>query len=256
MTHVSPDREGVGLLGLPEAALQRQRITKKMLAGQFEENSPADARLITKSVSSAWVIGMLRPATIQVPVHKGAEHDVTDIPVLEVSLTNGTTGGTRTRVTELIHRSMARPMVLLVSVPDGSTELSLALSRVSRTDPTRSTSVIEGHITVPTERIKAGSLYLERLDRTDMWALYLDLVRTAAADGRPASTALQAAEAIELRRRLSDLEHELAALTRDAKKAKNHQQRIDLNTRARTARARIAHVRGVLYSPDYGHDGT
>jgi hypothetical protein len=256
MTNVSPVHEGVGLLGLPEAALQRQRITKKLLAGQFEEHFPADARLITKSVSSAWVVGMLRPATIQVPVHKGADRDVADIPVLEVSLADGTTGGTRTRVTELIHRSMARPMVVLVSVPDGGTALSLALSHVSRTDPTRSTSVIEGHVTVPTERIKAGSLHLDRLDRTDMWALYLDLVRTAAADGQPAGTALQAAEAIELRRRLSDLESELAALTRDAKKAKNHQQRIDLNMSTRTARARIAHVRGVLYSADYGHDGT
>lgn len=255
MTNVSPDHGGVGLLGLPEAALQRQRIAKRMLARQFEEHSPADAHLITKSVSSAWVVGILRPATIQVPAHKSAERDVTDIPVLEVSLASRTTGGTRTRVTELIHRSMARPVLVLVSVPDGSTTLSLALSHVSRTDPTRSTSVIEGHVMVPTERIKEGSLHLDRLDRTDMWALYLDLVRTAAADGRPASTALQASEAIKLRRQLSDLEIELAALTRDAKQAKNQQQRIDLNMGARTTRSQIEHFRGVLYSPDYGHDG-
>ncbi|MEU2940425.1 DUF4391 domain-containing protein [Nocardiopsis alba] len=255
MTSVSPDHGGIGLLGLPEAALQRQRVTKKMLAGQFEERSPADARLITKSVSSAWVVGMLRPATIRVPVHKDAERDVTDIPILEVSLADRTTDGTRTRVTELIHRSMARPVVVLVSVPGGNMTLSLALSRVNRTDPARSTSVIEGHVMVPTDRIEEGSLYLDRLDRTDMWALYLDLVRTAAADGRPASTALQASEAIKMRRQLSDLEIELAALIRDAKKAKNQQQRIDLNMRARTTRVRIEHTRGVLYSPDYGHDG-
>lgn len=255
MTNVSPNSDAVDLLGLPKTALQRQRITKRMLARQFEEHSPADARLITKSVSSVWVVGILRPATIRVPVHKSTERDVTDIPVLEVSLADKTTSGTRTRVTELLHRSMARPMVIIVSVPDGGTTLSLALSHISRTDPTRSTSVIEGHVVVPTERIKAGSLHLDRLDRTDLWTLYLDLVRTAAADGRPSSATLQAAEAIALRRRFSDLEIELAALTREAKKAKNHQQRIDLNTRARTTRAQIERVRDILYSPDYGHDG-
>ncbi|MFE9049162.1 MULTISPECIES: DUF4391 domain-containing protein [Streptomyces] len=254
MTDIPPEHDGADLLALPDAARHQHRITKKMLATQFEDQAPADARLITKAVASAQLVGILRPETIQVPKYQDAERVVVDVPVLEVLVAEKTSAGDRTRVTELIHRSMAKPVVLLAHVPDGHTTLSLALAHVSRTDPTRSTSVIDAHVMVPAEGIEPGALHLDRLDRTDMWALYRDLVRTAAADGRPASTALQAVDAIALRRRLTDLESELSTVVRDAKRAKNQQRRIELNIEARTLRAQIGHVRGNLYSTD-GHHG-
>ncbi|MFJ1748665.1 DUF4391 domain-containing protein [Streptomyces sp. NPDC088116] len=250
MTDKPHKHEGVSLLGLPEAARQQHRITKKMLAAQFEDQAPADARLITKAVTLAQLVGILRPETIQVPKHQGSERTVVDIPVLEVVLADKMTAADRTRVTELVHRSMAKPVVLFAYMPDGATSLSLALSHVSRTDPTRSTSVIDAHVMVPTEQIEPGALHLDRLDRTDMWALYRDLVRTAAADGRPVGTALQATDAIALRRRLTDLEVELTTVVRDARQAKNQQRRIELNTQARTLRAQVERVRGTLYRPD------
>jgi hypothetical protein len=250
------EHDGASLLGLPETARQQHRITKKMLAAQFEDQALADARLITKAVTSAQLVGILRPETIQVPKHQDTERTVVDIPVLEVVLADKTTAADRTRVTELVHRSMAKPVVLLAHMPDGTTTLSLALSHVSRTDPTRSSSVIDAHVMVPAWRIEPGVLHLDRLDHTDMWALYRDLVRTAAADGRPASIALQAADAIALRRRLTDLETELATVVRDAKQAKNQQRRIELNTQARTLRAQVERVRGTLYSPDHDHGAT
>lgn len=252
----SPGRDGANLLGLPEAARQQHRITKKMLTAQFEVQAPADARLITKAVVSAQLIGILRPETIQVPEHRDVERTVVDIPVLDVVLASPTTVADRTRVTELVHRSMAKPVVLFALMPDGAVTLSLALSHVGRTDPTRSTSVIDAHVMVPTEQIETGALHLERLDRTDMWALYRDLVRTAAADGRPASTALQAAEAIALRRGLTALETELTVAVRDARQAKNQQRRIELNTQARTLRAQIEHAKNILYRADRDHGAT
>ncbi|WP_406252648.1 DUF4391 domain-containing protein [Streptomyces atratus] len=256
MTDSPHDHSGASLLGLPEIARQQHRITKKMLAAQFEDQAPADARLITKTVTSAQLVGILRPETIQVPEHQGFERTVVDIPVLEVVLAEKTTAADRSRVTELVHRSMAKPVVLLACMPDGATTLSLALSHISRTDPTRSTSVIDAHVVVPAGQIEPGALHLDRLDRTDMWALYRDLVRTAAADGRPASTALQAADAIALRRGLTDLETELTTVVRDAKQAKNQQRRIELNTQARTLRAQIERVRATLYSADHDHGVT
>lgn len=250
------EHNGVSLLGLPEAARQQHRITKKMLAAQFEDQAPADARLITKAVTLAQLVGILRPETIQVPKHQDSERTVVDIPVLEVVLAGKTTAADRTRVTELVHRSMAKPVVLFAYMPDGATTLSLALSHVSRTDPTRSTSVIDAHVVVPAGQIVPGALHLDRLDRTDMWALYRDLVRTAAADGRPASTALPAADAIALRRRLTDLETELATVVRDARQAKNQQRRIELNTQARRLRTQIDRAEGTLYSADHKHGVT
>ncbi|WP_259465045.1 DUF4391 domain-containing protein [Streptomyces sp. TLI_171] len=242
--------DGVWLLSLPEAARQQHRITKKMLAAQFEDQAPADARLITKAVASARLVGILRPETIQVPKYQEADRVVVDIPVLEVVVAEKTTAADRHRVAELIHRSMAKPVVVLVHVSDGTTALSLALSHVSRTDPTRSTSVIDAHVVVPAGQIAGGALHLDRLDRTDMWALYRDLVRTAAADGRPANTALQATDAIGLRRQLTDLEAELTTVVRDAKQAKNQQRRIELNEHARALRAQIAQARGALFSAE------
>ncbi|MFB7415032.1 DUF4391 domain-containing protein [Streptomyces sp. NPDC056121] len=253
MTDILPEHNGADLLALPDVARHQHRITKKMLAAQFEDQAPVDARLITKAVASAQLVGILRPETIKVPKYQDAERTVVDVPVLEVLVAEKTSAADHTRVTELVHRSMAKPLVLLAHMPDGHTTLSLALSHVSRTDPTRSTSVIDAHVMVPAGGIEPGALHLDRLDRTDMWALYRDLVRTAAADGRPAGTALQAVDAVALRRRLTDLESELITVVRDAKRAKNQQRRIELNIEARTLRAQIGHVRGNLYSADDHH---
>ncbi|MET8393756.1 DUF4391 domain-containing protein [Streptomyces anthocyanicus] len=253
MTDIPSKHDGADLLALPDAARQQHRITKKMLTAQFEDQAPNDARLITKAVASAQLVGILRPETIQVPKYQDAERTVVDVPILEVFVVDKTSSADRTHLTELVHRSMAKPVVLLAHMPDGCTKLSLALSHVSRTDRTRSTSVIDAHVMVPAGGIEQGALHLDRLDRTDMWALYRDLVRTAAADGRPASTALQAVDAVALRRRLTDLESELITVVRDAKRAKNQQRRIELNLEARTLRAQIGHVRGNLYSTDDHH---
>jgi hypothetical protein len=237
----------MSLLGLPDAARQDHRITKKLLAAQFEERSPADARLIRKGLVAARLVAILRPETIQVPRYVDDERTVIDIPMLDATLSDRTTTSERTRVAELIHRSMARPVILLARIPDGTTLLSLALSHVSRTDPTRSTSVIDAHLMVAITQIEPGTLRVGRLDRTDMWALYRDLVRVAAADGRPTGVALQASEAVALRRRLIDLEAELTSVVRNARQAKGQQARIDLNTSARTLRMRIGQVREALY---------
>ena len=57
-----------------------------------------------------------------------------------------------------------------------------------------------------------------------MWALYRDLVRTAAATDAPPASALQAADAIALRRRLIDLEANWPSVVRNARQAKNQQR--------------------------------
>lgn len=247
MTESCRGQDTADLFGLPEAAQQQARITKKMLAERFEDRTPADARLITKAVASATLTGILRPETIQVPHYQDDERLIIDIPVIDVVLNDKITVADRMRVAGLVHRSMAKPVVLFIRTPHGTSFLSLALSHVSRTDPERSTSVIDAHLMVPAVQVKPGTLHLSRLDHTDMWALYRDLVRTAAADGQPANAALGATTAVQLRRRLIDLEAELAATAREAKQAKNQQVRIDRNTKARALRTEIDHVKATLY---------
>jgi hypothetical protein len=234
------------LLGLPEGrARETHRLTKKDIAAAWED-APVDARLLTKTIAQATIVGVLSPATIGVRSFVDVDHRVDMIPTVEVRLAEKVKQSDRTRVAELLHRSMPRPAVLSLVAPDGGTHLSLALTRLSRTEDGR--SVIEAMITVPAETFAPGALRVTRLAQTDLAALHRDLVRTVAADGAPASAALTAADAVSLRQRLTALEGEVAIAARDAGREKNMQRRIDLNARAKSLRTEIDSVRRSLYA--------
>ena len=225
------------LLGLPKRARESHRLTKKEIAAQWEKSAPADARLLTRAIASATIVGVLSPTTVGAPAFQDADHRVDMIPVVAVTLVERIKSAERIRVAELLHRSMPRPAVVGLNVPDGDLLLSLALTRLSRAD--EGMSVIEAHLLAPASALASESLHVTRLARSDLDALYHDLVRTAAANGVPASAALTAAEAVRLRQRLAALESELATAVRDAAREKAMQRRIEINTRARTLRTHI-----------------
>lgn len=239
------------LLELPARARFSERLSKKVLREQIGGGGgTSEARLLDKTVASARVVGVLRPETIQVPAHRQADREVTDIAVLHVEPARGTTAGERRRLVELIQRAMPRPVVLLLDGPGQPAELSLALTHVNRTDPERQTSVIDSSITVLVDDLAPGGLVLARCDHTDLWSLYGDLVRLAASGGRPARARLSAEEAVELRDRLRAQESELDAVSREAKRAPAQRDRIALNTKAKALRDSTATLRDKLYSSD------
>lgn len=234
------------LLDLPEGrSRDTHRLTKKDIAAVWDE-SPADARLLTKAIAQATIVGVLSPTTIGVRSFTDDERQVDYIPVLEIRLAEKVKQSDRTRVAELLHRSMPRPAVIGLVVPDGGTHLSLALTRLSRAEEGR--SVIEASVTVPAKDLAPGAVSVARLAQTDLAALHRDLVRTVAAEGAPASPALTATEAIALRQRHTALDGELFIVVRDASREKNMQRRIELNTKAKSLRTEIESVRGSLYA--------
>lgn len=237
------------LLGLPEKARMRQRLTKKEIVGQYEGTSPTDARLLTKAIGSATIVGILRPETIGVSAFQDNERRVDFIPVLHVNVADGTRSSDRTRAAELLHRSIPRPALLTLQGPIDDNLLSVALTRLSKTDSGHETSVIEASLLIPLDRLAPGTLNIRHLNQADLWALYRDLVRRAAADGRPASAALTAYEAISLRQRLARLESDLGAVARDVKREKSQQRRIDLNAEGRRLRGELGAVRRALFAP-------
>ncbi|MFG1635416.1 DUF4391 domain-containing protein [Pseudonocardia alni] len=239
------------LLGLPPRARFSERLSKKVLREQIGGGGgTSEARLLDKVVASARVVGVLRPETIQVPAHRQADREITDIAVLHVEPVPGTTAGERRRLVELIQRAMPRPVVLLLDGPGQLAELSLALTHINRTDPERQTSVIDFAISVLVDDLAPGSLSLPRCDHTDLWALYGDLVRLAASGGRPAGAGLSAQEAVELHHHLRAQEAELDAAVREAKRAPAQRDRIAWNTRAKALRDSMATLRDRLYSSD------
>jgi len=233
------------LLGLPERARESRRLTKKDIAAQWEQSAPADARLLTRAIASAMIVGVLSPTTIGAPSFQDSDHRVDMIPIVSVRLADRTKPVERKRVAELLHRSMPRPAVVGLRVSDGVLFLSLALTHLSRAD--QGMSVIEAHLVVPVNTVASESLHVTRLARSDLDALYRDLVRTTAADGVPATAALTAVDAVKLRQRLAELQSELATAARDAAREKAMQQKIDINTRVRILRTEIDRVRSSLY---------
>ena len=232
------------LLGLPERARVSHRLTKKEISAQWEQSGPTDARLLTRAIASATIVGVLSPTTIGAPAFQDADHRVDMIPVVAVTLVERIKSAERIRVAELLHRSMPRPAVVGLNVPDGDFLLSLALTRLSRSD--EGMSVIEAHFVAPAKALALKSLHVMRLARSDLDVLYRDLVRTAAAGGVPASTALTAATAVKLRQHLIALESEFAVAAREAAREKAMQRRIEINTHARLLRAQIDQVRASL----------
>ncbi|WP_157681077.1 DUF4391 domain-containing protein [Microbacterium sp. LKL04] len=235
----------VEVLGLPERARETHRLTKKDIVEQWEHTAPADARLLRRAISSARIVGVLSPATTGVPAVRDADRPVDMIPVLEVRIAGDVTAKDERRAAELLHRAIPRPAVITLSSPEGGPVLSLALTRLSKTDVGR--SVVEEHLTVPIDGIAAASIHVGELDRTDLGSLYRDVVRRAAADGHPAPSLRDAAEAVELRHRLVGLDEDLQSAMRSATREKSMQRRIEHNGEARDLRDRIAQTRHALY---------
>jgi len=226
---------------------QPGRIPKKALTAQAASQT-TDAALITRTVASASVEAVLRAENVKIPAYADEQRRVDDIAVIRVVLSEAATSGNVTRLIELLHRSMPRPLVLFLASPYHADLLSLALTHINLGDAERATSVIDSSVVVPLANVVPGALKLDKLNRSDLWTLYRDLVRVAAADGRPATASLSAEEVLELRGQLTALEAELAVVTRDAKREKSQAGRISLNTRARSLRQQVQAVASSLYS--------
>jgi hypothetical protein len=236
------------VLGLSASVHRPARVPKKTLVEQAASQA-TDAALIARSVANASVEAVLRADNVKVPVYADEQRRVDDIAVVHAELSESASSADVTRLVELLHRSMPRPLILFLTSPRDGELLSLALTHVNLGDPDRATSVVDRSLVVPLSNILPGALRLDNLDGSDLWTLYRDLVRVAAADGHPASVSLNTEEALDLRGQLAALRSELAVVTRDAKREKSQAGRISLNTRARMLRQQMDTVTDSLFSP-------
>lgn len=235
----------VQALGLPRRALVRERLSKKLLLDMAAETT-SDRRLVTSAVGRATVEAVLTPTTTGIAEHRGSVRRVQDIAVISIDVPSPLGNKDQTRLLDIVHRSMPRPVVVLLPEPDGAATISVALTRISQTDNAR--SVVEAAIIGALSSLPPGALSLSRLDRTDLWAYYQDLAKTIATAGSGGVPSLDAVQAITERRRLDGLEADLATVTRNAQREKSLQKRIDLNARAGALRVEIEEVKSHLYA--------
>lgn len=245
----------VEALALPDGARVGRRVPRKAL---LEHGAPtaADRRLIQEGVEELAWVAVLKPSTVAVPAFRDAARDYLEISVLSAVFRPGARAG---RLTELIHRAIPYPLVL-VTVAEGAAELSLAPKR--RSGSAADAVVVEavegtgplGDPTSPVESAFAASLPLRLRPARDLYSVYegwRDCVAALAAARVTGTFALPPTPEHADRRRAALAEH--AALVRReaeirARAARETQlgRRAELNLELQALRARLAEVIEVL----------
>lgn len=119
-------RDVIDALKLPDNTRVDQRVPKKLF---LEQGAPtaADKKAIQNGIEEALWVAALKPSNIGVPFFKDDIREYLEIAVVAVTLK---ADAKQARLTELIHRAIPYPLLLLIDRPDGIT-LSLAHKRNS-----------------------------------------------------------------------------------------------------------------------------
>jgi hypothetical protein len=113
----------VAALALPRNAMVEQRIPKKLLVEQGAPTA-ADKRQIQDGIEELQWVAALKPTNIAVPAYRDAEREYLEVAVLTAVFRQNAKVA---RLTELIHRAVPYPVLLVSSFRDGDTE-SIAVS--------------------------------------------------------------------------------------------------------------------------------
>ena len=237
-------------LALPPEARVDQRVPKKLL---LEQGAPtaADKRQLQNGIEDMFWIAALKPSTIGVPLFRDEVREYLEIAVLSVTLRAAAKAA---RLTELIHRAIPYPVVLLAG--DGETvSISLAHKRWSQgetgkvvIEELRRTAPLQPNAPTAEEASFLASLALAGLPRRDVFALYqgwLDRVtalEAAQVTGvfAPPDSDVRAAALREGLDMYGSLKRDVAGLRGRAAKEKQINRRVELNLEIRRLEAKVA----------------
>lgn len=168
----------IDALGLPEGARVDQRIPKKLL---LENGAPtsSDKRLINDSIDQMQWVAALKPNTIGVAEYIDDQREYLEIAVVTVSLKDAVKKERIPRISELVHRAVPYPTLLLVAYKDENI-ISLAHKRWSQADASKvvlddvSTSVVLPQVSIVKDSIAQAFLESLTLDKphVNLLALY------------------------------------------------------------------------------------
>lgn len=122
--------ELIAAMGLPEAAMVKQRVPKKMLAENGAVTT-ADRKMIQDHIEEVTWVAALKPANAGVPVHQDDQRTYLELAVLSVTLRDLSPFGTKStkvnRIAELLHRAIPYPVVLIL---DDGENLFMSLAHI------------------------------------------------------------------------------------------------------------------------------
>jgi hypothetical protein len=226
-------------LDLPPDARVDARVPKKMLVEQGAPTS-ADKRAIQDGVDELQWLAALKPNTVAIPAFTDEAHDYSEIAVIAAIFR---ADARATRLTELIHRAIPYP-VLLITAGSGGLSVSVAPKRAAQNEGGK--IVVERIVAVggldpqaPQEMDRAflDSLALKRQPSRDLSSVYdgwlARIEALAAARLSGAYTASDDGQIVERRRaaleRHAALARDIAGLRAKGAREKQLNRRVDLN---------------------------
>ena len=238
----------IAVLQLPAAARVDQRVPKKLLV---ENGAPTagDKRQINEGIEELVWLAALKPTTIGVPAYRDEVREYLEIAVLSVILRPNAKAS---RLTELIHRSIPYPVLLIQCQAAGIT-LSLAHLRWSQGQAGQ--TVLDGAVITatvdpgkPATPAFLSSLNLPQQPRQSLHAVYQGWIERfeayAAAQLTGVFNPAPDATAAERRRvALADhqrLSRDIAVLRANAGKETQLNRRVELNLELKRLESHLA----------------
>lgn len=248
----------IDALNIPSEALVNQRIPKKLL---LEQGIPtaADKRLIREALAELFWVAALKSSTLGIPVYRDSLREYLEIAVLTASLR---TLERLTRLTELLHRVIPYPVVLIVSDPE-TVSLSLihkrwALSESEKTvlDGELDSVTFSGDILPSVEQDFLRAINLNNQPRDDLFALYqgwIDCLTalTAARITGHFQVPQSADEALSLREALKayeQIQRSIALAHAQAEREPLIKRRVELNLELKRLKTELAAIEQTLRS--------
>lgn len=260
--------ELVEALRLPASCRVDQRVPKKMLV---ENGAPmaADKRLLNDAIEEIQWIAALKPNTVGVPDYRGQEREYLEVAVLSIATRGALAAGAPesaradkpvniTRLSELVHRAVPYPLVLLLATPQ-SLYLSLVHKRWAQNEAGKvvldgevATADVAGELS-PTHPFMQ-SVALARQPQATLMAMYqgwldcLTALQAARYTGtfKAADDPVLAAARRAALRECQRLDQEAARLRTLVGKEKQMARQVGLNLALKRALADLAAVRGQL----------
>ncbi len=247
----------IDALGLPEISRVDQRIPKKLL---LENGAPtaADKRLISEAVDQLQWVAALKPNTVGIAEYKDEQREYLEIAVLTVLLKDNAQTSGVSRISELVHRAIPYPTLLLVAYHNDIV-ISLANKRWSQNEPSKVvldddvTSVVFSDMSIMKESsyqdflhsLSLSKPYSNLLDLYNSWVASVEALKASRLTGYFQSKPTK--EDIEGRRvALADYERlqaEAGRIKALAKKEKQIARQVELNLSLNRIQTELAAVR-------------
>lgn len=263
-------------LELPPACVLNERIAKKLLVDNGAA-TPADKRAINEGIDELIWVAALKPNNAGVPAYRDESREYLEIAIMTMRCR---AEARSSRITELIHRSIPYPVLLIaIKEPDAqSTEdeisrkafsqgsklgpgspllnVSIADKRFSQSDA--QSMVLEDGVTeVQLEADSrfeafASAMNLGKQPRDSMlrlyhgWAAILDAYRASRITGEFSTNSLSREERRSAIAAFERIEREISILRNQAAKEKQINRRVELNLDVKRLEAQLDAVRKQL----------